>query len=780
MGGRVQRMVLGGICAVLVGCTGQVTTSTAPPEAGGTLRVGLVETGGCGFTLCGGAWDPQLSYFNPHYELGRCCLLRSLLSFNGRPVGEGGAVLRPDLAEALPEITADGLTWTFHLREGLRYAPPLQDTPIVAQDVVRSIERALGPRPPELGPWWGEIQDGFLGNYLNLKNLIQGASEYAEGDAERISGLETPDARTLVIRLDVPSGTLGNLLAWPDLAPIPPDPSDPTARSGVADGYPYGPTLVASGPYMVEGAADIDLGLPVGERPLPTGDTAGSLTLVRNPSWSREQDPLRLAAADRIVIVRVADPEQGMALVSRGELDLLWDWQSTAQGVAAARDLPGVHLESVARGTMRFLRMSVAAEPFDDVHVRRAVSFIVDRVAATATMSRTLAETEPALHAGLDSLEENLLANFDPFDAADGPDPDRAYEEMALSRYDHDHDGRCDDPVCTGFYFPVIRPFDALSRARFEIAQDIVDDIAPLGLVPRLKPIDPDRADRIYDFPEDHVALSVDGWLKDGAPASSWFGPLFGSGDLGAIGAPGNFFQIGATPERLKEWGFRVRSVPNVDDQLRTCLGLAFQAQTQCWAEFDRYLTEEIVPMVPLFIELQTTVVSDRVLTYWVDASAGIPIAALEQVVVPPDPVDVTVPSPVGPVPDIPAGTYEMTVRRSDVLDAIPDASKEEIGYETGPQTLVLDGAGGWYLIRRTPSPDSPFVAAGTYSSEGGSTVVLRQEANEFSAFDGSLLRWRTVGDDLRLTMVDCRTDDEIFCGFLGVSWTAHDWRRVP
>lgn len=764
-------------CLVVGACTGQTSTPGPTRVTGGTLRVGVVETNVCLLTLCGGVWDPQLSYFNLHYELGRCCLLRSLLSFNGRPIGEGGAILRPDLADALPVISPDALTWTFHLREGLHYAPPLENTPIVAQDLVRSLERALGPRPPELGEWWGSIQDGYLGEYLNLQHIIQGASEYARGDAERITGLETPDERTLVVRLEEPAGTLGSLLAMPDLAPIPADPADPAAPFGVADGYPYGPSLVASGPYMVEGAGEVDVTEPVADRTLPSGDTAGTLTLVRNPSWSPQNDPLRLAAADRIVLVRVRDPRQGIDLVSDGELDLLWDWESTGEEVAAARDRPGIRLESVSRDTMRFLRLSVAAPPFDDVHVRRAVAFAVDRVAANDLMAKDGAISEPALHVGLDSQEDNLLANFDPFGAADGPDLDAARREMSRSPYDHDDDGRCDDPVCTGFDFPLIQPFDALSRARVATAKGIAGDIEPLGLEPRFRYVrDPTL---LYDHPEDHVAMSIDGWLKDGTTSASWFGPLFGSGELGAIGAPINFFLIGASPRQLNDWGYRTRSVPNVDDRLRTCLGLAFQAQTQCWAELDRYLTEEVVAMVPLLVEIQTSVVSDRVETYWVDASASVPIAALDQLVVPPDPVDVPSPSPDGPVPDIPAGTYEMTVTRDDVLAKIPDATPEDIGYNTGPLLLVLDGEGGWYLAGRTPRPDSLFVNVGTYSAQGPSTVVLRTEANEDNAFKGPLLGWRLLGDDLRLSMRDCRTDDEVFCAFLGVNWTAHEWRRV-
>ena len=53
-----------------------------------------------------------------------------------------GAELRPDLATGIPEVSSDGLRWTFRLRRGLLYAPPFEETEIIAADLVRALERA--------------------------------------------------------------------------------------------------------------------------------------------------------------------------------------------------------------------------------------------------------------------------------------------------------------------------------------------------------------------------------------------------------------------------------------------------------------------------------------------------------------------------------------------------------------------------------------------------------------------------------------------------------------
>jgi hypothetical protein len=70
--------------------------------------------------------DPQLNYTYSGWELFRCCLLRTPLSYNGRSWERGGAELRPDLAAAPPTVSGGERIWTFHLRSSIRYPPPFQ------------------------------------------------------------------------------------------------------------------------------------------------------------------------------------------------------------------------------------------------------------------------------------------------------------------------------------------------------------------------------------------------------------------------------------------------------------------------------------------------------------------------------------------------------------------------------------------------------------------------------------------------------------------------------
>ena len=152
-------------------------TDGATPASGGTLRVALVSD-------VQQAFDPQQEYYGVAWEYVRCCLVRTLLSYNGKTTDEQGAELFPDIAAGMPEISADGLTWTFTLQQGLHYAPPLEDVEIMAADFVRAMERTANPR-------------ANVGGYSFYYSAIEGFDAFAEGEAGTISGMEAVDDHTL-------------------------------------------------------------------------------------------------------------------------------------------------------------------------------------------------------------------------------------------------------------------------------------------------------------------------------------------------------------------------------------------------------------------------------------------------------------------------------------------------------------------------------------------------------------------------------------------------------
>jgi peptide/nickel transport system substrate-binding protein len=595
---------------VVSSCT---ETPGEPKESvprGGTLVVNayVAET-----TLFG--LDPHIVWAAQPWEIFRCCLLRTLLSYPGRPTAQGGARLRPDLAASLPDVSSDGLTWTFRLKRGLMYGPPFTNTEILASDIVRALERTARQ--------WG-------GGYLYA--VIEGFSDVTNGKAESISGLETPDDHTLVVHLTQPSGDVGYLMALAPSAPIPPIPSGATL--GAAEGHDdYDRFLVSSGPYMVEGAEQLDFS-SAAEEQVPTAgyEPDRSLALVRNPSWRTRTDPLRPAYPDRIE-VRFTDASEDAAKgVSRGDADVLFVASRPPQVppdiVEEYRRDPALADRIVfgPRDVMIFSAVNLAVPPFDDVHVRRALNYAVDKSALLDNLGGQPAG-ELAGHVILNSMENNLLLDYDPYATPGGAgDVQKARQEMAQSRYDTDADGICDDPVCRDVLAVAPRFPGTPTRKQ---AESIRSDLEALGITLDVRVLPAEEAFGRLSDPRRHVALGIElGWGKDFPSASGWVGPLFTRDGFGV----GNLSLVGASPEELQGWGYDVTSVQSVEEKVSECRPLVGDEQTRCYAELDQQLMEQVVPWIPHRVENQAFIVSRRVVSTSFDQLTSLP--ALDRIAV--------------------------------------------------------------------------------------------------------------------------------------------------
>jgi hypothetical protein len=104
--------VVGVVGAAALALSGSVSAgqhSAPSPLRGGTLRVGVDTPFGAEGRpgSVEHALDPQFEYVPTYWELYRCCLLRTLLSYSGQSTGQGGATLRPDLTAS---CTGSGAT----------------------------------------------------------------------------------------------------------------------------------------------------------------------------------------------------------------------------------------------------------------------------------------------------------------------------------------------------------------------------------------------------------------------------------------------------------------------------------------------------------------------------------------------------------------------------------------------------------------------------------------------------------------------------------------------
>jgi peptide/nickel transport system substrate-binding protein len=516
----------------------------------------------------------------------------------------------------MPAVSADGLTWTFRLKGGLTYAPPLETTEITAPDVVRALER--------------EARVGQETGYAFYYTPIEGFSDVMDGTADSISGLETPDDHTLVVHLSEPTGDLGFLFALPATAPIPPGADGEASRLGVAGEADYGRFLVSSGPYMVEGSEELDFSVPPERRiPLSGFVPRESLTLVRNPSWDPRSDRLRPAYPDRIEIGIGMSLEEAAESVRDGRSDVLMNISPPPQVpieiIDEYRADPGLdeRLSFHPRDNIRYMSMNLALPPLDDVHVRKAINLVVDK-AALLRIGGGRGIAEPATHALPDATQANLLLDYNPYASPGGSgDVEAARREMALSAYDEDGDGQCDHESCRDV------PGVTLSVRTIRLqARSVAEDLESIGITVALRELLPDELFSMIEDPTTQIGLAINiSWGKD-FPGGSGFAALFTGG------SPSNASLIGASPEVLERSGYPVTTVPSVDDKMEECRTLISDRQVPCWAELDQLLMEQVVPWAPLLVENLAQILSDRVVSYSFDQAYTMP--ALDRIAVSP------------------------------------------------------------------------------------------------------------------------------------------------
>ena len=310
----------------------------------------------------------------------------------------------PDIASDPPQLSTDQRTYTFTLRSGVRYAPPV-NREVTATDFITAIQRLYDKATPSPGQQYAD--------------LIAGARQFGTGKVNRISGLVAPDARTLKITLDQPAGDFLSILTMPFFAPVP---SEYAASYQV--GANYDGHVVGSGPYT------------------PTTYIPGrSVMLDRNPNWDPATDPLRRAWVDRIQIKLSVTFASIQRAIEREEADLSLDSHVPQTQLAALQSDPERSRRLSINSTGSLLSLALGthrgAGAIADVRVRQAVNYAIDKVAYRDAMAGRFAPEG--------ELASTILApgslGYRPYDLYPTPggrgDPAKARALLAEAGYPH-------------------------------------------------------------------------------------------------------------------------------------------------------------------------------------------------------------------------------------------------------------------------------------------------------------------------------------------------------
>jgi peptide/nickel transport system substrate-binding protein len=242
-------------------------------------------------------------------------------------VDEQGTGLLPGLATDW-EISDDALTYTFNIREGIKY---FDGSDMTVEDIKWSIERA---RDTEDSPW--------------TFTLVQAAD------------IQTPDDSTVVITLSEPWSPFLSDISMFNASIISKAFADEVGVDALVD------QTMGTGPFHLQ-----------------EWNKAESMTLVKNPNYWEEGLPL----LDEIVFTVVPDSNSEILQLQGGEIDGI-----VGQGDVPFNRIEELDADEnivVIQSTStynNFLVLQTQHEPLDDVHVRRALNYATDKQALIDTI----------------------------------------------------------------------------------------------------------------------------------------------------------------------------------------------------------------------------------------------------------------------------------------------------------------------------------------------------------------------------------------------------------
>jgi peptide/nickel transport system substrate-binding protein len=336
-----------GLTLLGASCSGQPRDPSADGAPGGTLRV-LSSDPFFGLDTA----DNYGPITRPY--------ARTLYGYNLAGPPEQKTVPVPDIASGPPQVSPDRRTYTFILRPGVRYAPPV-NREVTARDFITAIERLYDKKTPSYGQQYAD--------------LIAGAAAFGAGKAKRISGLVAPDARTLTITLDQPAEDFLSILTLSFFAPVP---GEYAASYAVGDNYDG--HVVGTGPYTLD-----------------TYDPGKTVVLIRNPNWDPATDPLRKARVDRIQVKLSVSTRSIQQAIEREEADLSLDSHIPQARIAELRADPERSRRLSVNPTGALLMLVLGTNPkaggIADVRVRQAVNYAIDKVAYRDAVAGRFAAT---------------------------------------------------------------------------------------------------------------------------------------------------------------------------------------------------------------------------------------------------------------------------------------------------------------------------------------------------------------------------------------------------
>lgn len=237
------------------------------------------------------------------------------------------------------DVSADGLTYTFHLRAGLKWS---NGDPLVAQDFVNGMQRQLDP-----------ATGSYKAYYLFTQLPVTGAADYNGKTTTDFAtvGIKAPDERTVTIHLDAPNPNALILLGFYVTSPL----HKPSLDK-------YGTEFVAPEHFVGNGAYVMKELVP-----------QSHVLLVKNPNyWDAAS-----VKVDNIRYVVTEDVHTEFKQYRAGEIQITWDVPTDS--LDQIRKEFGDQLRIAPYAATDYISFNTQKPPLNDIRIRQALALALDR-----------------------------------------------------------------------------------------------------------------------------------------------------------------------------------------------------------------------------------------------------------------------------------------------------------------------------------------------------------------------------------------------------------------
>ena len=502
---------------------------------GGTMR--LVSH------AAAGTIDPHINYTLQYWQIYQSTY-DGLIAFQ-KAAGADGFTKVPDLAEEFPKPTNDGKTYVFKIRKGIKFSNG-QDLGV--KDVVASFQRIFKVSSPTAG--------GFYSVIVGADKCIKDPKTCTlEGG---VIGDEA--ASTVTINLTRPDAEIFDKLALPHAAILPAD--SPTQDVGSKP-------LPGTGPYM-----------------FTTYDPNKGFTMARNPNfkvWSEQAQPD--GYPDVVQYDFGLTEEAQVTAVQNGEADWMYD-EPPADRLAemGTKNKDQVHVTPLT--AWWYVPMNNNLAPFDNIKVRQAVNYAIDRKALVNLFGGPVLASPvcQVLPPGFPGHEDYCPYTKDPGTKWSAPDMEKAKKLV-------------EESGTKGMKITIVPEDKTVAKSIGVYLQSVMNE---LGYDASVKPISPDIQFTYIQNTNNKVQMSVTQWYQDYPAASDFLNILFGCSSF----TPGSDSSINMA-------GFCDK---DIDSKMQAALALGVTdpaAANKMWSEIDKAVTDK-APAAALFTPKHLDFISNR------------------------------------------------------------------------------------------------------------------------------------------------------------------------